>query len=416
MKILFLSTLNFATNPRFYKEIRLARQSGIEVEIICFEFNNWSYSINKDLINSLSDCRIHLIQGNRKPFLQWAMSVFKERLYRLLGRANLLSDKWLSQAVSRRSDLLIKYINRLSGGYDLVIGHNPGALYPVYFAAKKFNCKSGFDVEDYHPGEGKDKLVQQLTMKLMTEYLPKMDYVTFAAPLMWKKHAEDIGSEGTNWKVILNAFPKEQFEYNPVTEGPLRLLWFSQNVNYNRGLEQWIPALEPFSNEIELTLIGNKKEPFYSEYVKGRPFVNYISPMDLKELNRKVCGFDIGLALEPGKDQNNIISIPNKLITYYQAGLYILASNTPGQREFLQSHPHTGMILSPEQDGFLDKISQVIESKDSIRRTKKERFLRAKELSWEGESEKLLRLWSEVAETDTEVSRQGGDTLGRVAP
>lgn len=396
MKILFLSTLNFATNPRFYKEIRLARQSGIDVEIVCFEFNNWSYSINRDLINSLSDCKIHLIQGNRKPLLQWAMSVLKERLYRLLGRTNLLSDKRLSQAVSRRSDLLIKYINRLDGCYDLVIGHNPGALYPVYFAAKKFNCKSGFDVEDYHPGEGKDKLVQQLTRKLMTEYLPKMNYVTFAAPLMWKKYAEDIGSEGENWKVILNAFEKEQFEYEQVTKKPLQLLWFSQNVNYNRGLEQWIPALEPFTNEIELTLIGNKKEPFYSEYVQGRQFIRYISHMDLKALNSKVCGFDIGLALEPGKDQNNIISISNKLITYYQAGLYILASDTPGQREFLRSHPHSGMVLSPEQDGFLEKISQVIESKDSLRGTKKERFLRAQGLSWETESEKLLELWKGV--------------------
>ena len=41
------------------------------------------------------------------------------------------------------------------------------------FRCKKFNAE-WIDVEDYHPGEGKDKLVQQLP-KLMTEYLPKMD-------------------------------------------------------------------------------------------------------------------------------------------------------------------------------------------------------------------------------------------------
>src|SRR5690606_33934463 len=161
------------------------RENGIEVEVICFEFNNWSYNFNKELLKTLGDSKVHIIQGNRKPFVQWAGSVATEKLYRFEGRIRKLRRRKLSQGVTRRSDLLIKYINRLEGPFDLVIGHNPGALYPAFYAAEKFNCKCGFDVEDYHPGEGDDKNVQQLTRKLMNDYLPIMDYVTFAAPLMW---------------------------------------------------------------------------------------------------------------------------------------------------------------------------------------------------------------------------------------
>lgn len=398
MRILFISTLNLATNPRFYKEIMTAKNAGIEPEVICFEFRNWSYEYNKKLLESLGDCKVHIIQGNRKPILPWAWSVVKERLFRIAARYLTLKEKFLSQAVTRRSDLILNVIHQLKGPFDLVVGHNPGALYPASVAAKKFNCKCGFDVEDYHPGEGDDKNVQRLTKMLMNQFLPEMDYVTFAAPLMREKHIADIGLSNPNWHVILNLFPENQFCYSESDrESPLQIVWFSQNVNYKRGLENWIPALEQFKGEIELTLIGNKKEPFYSDFIKESSFIKYLEPMEQAELNRKICTYDIGLAIEGGKDYNNIIALSNKLITYFQAGLYILATDTPGQKEFLKTNPHSGMIISTAHEGFVDKLSQIIASKDSIRRTKAARFRNAQQFNWESESQKLLRLWSSLS-------------------
>lgn len=397
MRILFISTLNLATNPRFYKEIMTARKAGYEPEVICFEFNNWSYGYNKKLLESLGDCKVHIIQGNRKPILPWAWSVVKEKLFRIIGRYLPLKEKLLSQAVTRRSDLILNVIHQLKGPFDFVVGHNPGALYPAWIAAKKFNCKCGFDVEDYHPGEGDDKNVQRLTKMLMNQFLPEMDYLTFAAPLMKDRHAADIGIIKRNWQIILNLFPADQFSYSePDRESPLQIVWFSQNVNYKRGLENWIPALEHFKDEIELTLIGNKKEPFYSDFIKGNSFIRYLAPMEQTELNKKICTYDIGLAIEGGKDYNNIIALSNKLITYFQAGLYILATDTPGQKEFLKTNPHSGMIISTAHEGFVEKLSQIIASKDSIRRTKAERFRNASQWNWENESQKLLKIWKEV--------------------
>lgn len=395
MKILFISTLNLATNPRLYKEIMLAQKNGYETEVICFEFNNWSFKINKELIQSLGDSKVHIIPGNRKPFFQWGWSVFTESFWRVIGKYLKLNNKNLSQAVTRRSNLLLKVIDTLKGSYDLVVGHNPGALYPAFYAAEKFGCRCGFDVEDYHPGEGDNVHVQQLTKRLMNHYLPFMDYVTFAAPLMKEKHIQDLEAEGEHWEVVLNLFPGDQFVYsNREFDEPLQLVWFSQNVNFKRGLEQWIPALKHFENEIVLTLIGNKKEPFYSEYIRDNSFIKYLEPMKQNELNRQICSYDIGLAIEGGKDYNNNISVPNKLVTYCQAGLYILATDTPGQREFMKSHPHSGMVLTIQHEGFIEKLAQIIASKDSIRRTKAERFRNASQFNWETESEKLLKLWS----------------------
>ncbi len=67
LKILFLTTHNLATNPRLLKEVELALANGNAVELICFEFNNWSYHLNEELKTRLSNVKIHTINAGRNP-------------------------------------------------------------------------------------------------------------------------------------------------------------------------------------------------------------------------------------------------------------------------------------------------------------------------------------------------------------
>lgn len=397
MKILFLSTHNFATNPRFVKEVKLALDKGFEVEIICFEFNNWSYSFNQQLKEQLSAAKITIIPANRRPFWPWISSVLTEQTNRFLGKLLPLNGKRLSQAVSRRSNLLIREIRKKKGPYDLVVGHNPGALFPAWFAGNLFNCNSGFDIEDYHPGEGINPHEQALTKKLIGLYLPKMDYVTFAAPLMRKRTKEDIGLEGKNWVDVLNFFPKDEFTYDSNNkDGKLKIVWFSQNVNYNRGLEQVIPVLKNFQDQIELTLIGNKKEPFFSEYVAKSPWVKYLSPMSQKDLHQAMNAFDIGLAIEPGKDHNNTISLANKLITYFQAGLFVLASNTPSHVDFFSKFVEHGIATSLLEENLEKVFTGLSNNRIQIRKNAVIRNGNVQNRCWENEAKKLTAVWEAV--------------------
>lgn len=357
------------------------------------------------MLKTLGARPVHLIPGNRKPFLPWACSVFKEQLYRGLGKILPLNSRFLSQAVSRRSDLILNRVDKLKGPFDLVIGHNPGALYPTWYAAKKFGCKCGFDVEDYHPGEGENKYLQSLTKKLMNGLLAKMDYVTFAAPLMSERHAEDLGKKGKLWQVVHNLFPANELQFVAAdSDGPLRLLWFSQNVNYNRGLEQCIPHLKALRGKVHLTVIGNKKEPFFSEYIQDNPDVSYMEPIDQSDLNRLICHFDVGLAIEQGKDYNNMIALSNKLISYYQAGLYILASDTPAQKRFFQEHPDHGMAVPLQSEFVADALRTLLKDQQGIRLNKAKRFRQASEKNWEGESERLGAIWRTVLENTDHVN------------
>lgn len=396
MNILFISTLNLATNPRLFKEVKLALGEGHSVELVIFDFENWSKKFNRELKIQLDGVKITSINAGRNPFFPWLCSIFFEKLYRWLGLFISLNSSALSQAVSRRSHLIVSALRKIDGTFHLVIGHNPGALYPVVFAAKKFNCDAGFDVEDYHPGEGTNLNVQALTGKLFRRLLPLMDYVSFAAPLIMKKTIDDIGKGNRNWFVILNYFKSTDFSIEGVKdEGPVRLVWFSQNINYKRGLEQMVPELKHFEGKIELTLIGNKKKQFFDEYLLNNKSVKTIAPMDQKSLHAAITGFDIGLAIEPGKDKNNFIALANKLITYFQAGLFILASDTPAHQDFFAQHPSHGVAVSLERQNIPVVFEKLIEDIGMIRKQKAERLMDSRRYCWETESLKLLQAWQE---------------------
>jgi hypothetical protein len=395
VNILFISTLNLATNPRLFKEAQFALQEGHKVQIICFEFDNWSYDFNQQLKINLAGALLIILPGNRKPLFPWAVSVFLEKFYRVTGKFIKLSDKNLSQAVSRRSSLLLGALKKSRLPVDLVIGHNPGALYPVLIAAKKMEAVPAFDIEDYHPGEGKNKHEQSFTKELISRTLPRMKYVSFAAPLILKRTAIDIRHTPANWIVLLNYFNSGDFDL-PVraNDGPLKLVWFSQNINHSRGLEQLMPGLAKFKNDIKLTVIGNRKDPFCAAYIDNNEQVSIMPPLAQKELHKMISEFDVGLAIEPGKDKNNFIALSNKLITYFQSGIYILATDTPAHKLFFERYSLNGSAVSlNENDEVEDVLRNLLSRIDTIRSQKLLRFEEAKKYCWETESKKLSDIW-----------------------
>ena len=66
--------------------------------------------------------------------------------------------------------------------------------------------------------------------------------------------------------------------------------------------------------------------------------------------------FDIGLALEPGFCMNNDLAVSNKLFTYLQAGLCVIASDTTGQANFIRHYPAAGTIYPKGDSSELAKL------------------------------------------------------------
>ncbi|HQW84013.1 MAG TPA: hypothetical protein PK987_06130 [Ferruginibacter sp.] len=379
------------------KEIRLALDCGFNVDVVCFEFKNWSYANNLKIIKDLKQVNFKIIPANRKPILPWLKSVVLEKMLKAYAGLFEINGFYLSQAASRRTVLLLNSIKSLENKYDWVIGHNYGAMYPAAFAAQKFNCKSGFDMEDYHPGEGHNVKEQQLIKKLILEQLPKFNYVSFASPLIKEQVKVDFGKELSGWIILLNYFTKNEFiKPNPLHNEVLNLVWFSQNINYGRGLEQIIPAIETKYPRIKLTLIGNKHEDFFNKYIQGKKSVTTLPPMEQSELHKALNNFDAGLAIEPGKDQNNLLAIGNKLLAYCQAGLFIIATDTPAHVNFFADKPGIAKITSLNKENIKETIEELLKKSECIQLSKQQRFTNFELHCWETESVKLKEVWEDV--------------------
>lgn len=392
--ILFITTLNLASNPRVVKEIKLALLNSYSVEVICFEFENWSKGLNEKLKIQFENVKIITIPAGRNPFFSWITSVIVESVFRFFGKYISLPIPLLSQAVSRRSNLILKALKQVSQP-DRVVGHNPGALWPTIFASEKFQCPAGFDVEDYHPGEGDNLHLKRLTRQLMMKVLPKMDYVSFASPLIMQAVKKDMNRAILNSVTLLNYFPAKEFK-KPVilNSGPVKLVWFSQNINAGRGLESILPYLQQEFNKIELHLIGNLNSDFYETSLKLIPNIIIHDSMSQKSLHQKLGDFDIGLALDSVEDVNYNLTITNKMLAYLQSGLFVIVSNTKAQEIYLNDLHNHGVCFDYKVNDLGKVLNKVIAEIDIIRGKREIRYMDFNYRNWENESVRLLNEWN----------------------
>lgn len=340
--------------------------------------------------------KFHCIEAGRKIFFQWLAATLKEKSLRFFSKILPLKNKALANSVSRRNVGLLEGITKITSA-DWVIGHNPGALWAALYAGKRLKCKMGFDVEDYHPGEGNDKHLQGLTKQLIQQVLPEMDYVSFAAPLIMQEVKNDLHGAHRNWFTVLNYFPSEEFALSEAPlMGPLRLVWFSQSISFGRGLELILPAVESHKGKVELHLYGNVDEDFKKLNLEGIDNIFLHGTVSQKKLHSQLARYDVGLALEPAKDKNNDLAISNKLLSYLQAGLYVMATNTKGQQYFMNNLPGIGICFDYEKNSSGDILEKVLNNTDSIRNYRKQRFEKFAVNNWENESACLLKSWSNL--------------------
>ena len=89
----------------------------------------------------------------------------------------------------------------------------------------------------------------------MISILPQAQYCSYASPLIMQAAQTDIPLTQSAQCVVLNSFPAADFiEPTAIDTKPLQLLWFSQNIDFKRGLEPFIDAVDLLSPQIELHL------------------------------------------------------------------------------------------------------------------------------------------------------------------
>lgn len=327
------------------------------------------------------------------PLFSWLIFSLKESIYRKLSRVILLKSNQLSQAVSKRSDMLIKALKEIDYA-DLVIGHNPGAMYPSLVAANKFNCPVGFDVEDYHPGEGNDNNLRSLNLKLFESNIKKFSYISIASELIKNRLEEDLQIRSNNWFTVMNYFPSTEFiePSNNYIER-VKFVWFSQNINFGRGLESFLELFKDLYN-CELHLYGNPDKEFTSQVLSKYKNIIIHNTVSHAKLHYELSNYDIGLALDIAIDKNRDIAITNKLLAYLQAGLYVISSDTSAHKYILSKYDLNGVCMSSSIINNSTILKEIINNIKQIRNDKLTRYNLFKKYCWETEQVGLKNKWA----------------------
>ncbi|UEG49453.1 hypothetical protein LK994_12500 [Ferruginibacter lapsinanis] len=397
MHILFITTHNFATNPRLVKEINLALTNNYKATVVCFDFDNWSKQLNNKFKSDFNDKGVSIIEipAGRKPFLSWLFSTVVNKLSKGVSLLNPSSIKLIAYQFNKRSWLLNNALNNLSGDFDLIVAHNPGSFYPAFHFSKQKKIPFGIDIEDYHPGEASNEAQIGILKKLQNEIFPHAMYCSAASPLILEYCKADLApAEMPNDAVIYNLFSAEEFvapQY--IDNARVKIVWFSQNIAAGRGLEEVVPVIKKLADKFELHLFGNLNKAFANEWLTNAENIYTHDPLLQSDLHKQLSLFDIGLAIEPGKDLNNNLAVSNKIFAYMQSGLYIIASSTMAQKRLLNDFPDIGIITSLDNNSLEQTFLDCYNRMELIRSQKANRFQRAGSFSWETEGNKLLLLW-----------------------
>ena len=397
-KILFITTVNLSTNPRILKEIRLALSLGYQINFLGFHLGNWSDELDREIRQGIPSPEFIYLDASRTNYIRWLGHSLSERFNTVRWKLNRKNLFLAASASTKRTFALLDFGKKLrSGDFDLVIGHTLGALYPASVMAKRAGCPFAFDVEDYHPGEHMDRNNSEEISRrklIMKRILPEAAYVSASSPLIGSMTKELCGLDGKKLIRVLNYFSAAEFRQPILQTGKkIKLIWFSQFIGPGRGLEFILAAWDSLKKDFELTLVGNAEHGLKEIIREG---IEIVPPLQQSALHELLSRYDIGLALElTGRDKNRDIALTNKILAYYQAGLYILATDTAAQKDFIDGHPGTGKLF-PQNDGrsLLNAMKEIQENIIHIRSGAINRFHDAVVNSWEHESGKLKDVWA----------------------
>lgn len=350
-KICLVSPGHVASNPRLVKEANSLLQAGYEVRVVAGDMVPFVRPLDNALLLSVEWTCDRIGLGTRPVYI-WRK--LKQKLARVLFQLGLRNIHIAMWAHSNMSDRIAQAA--IAQPAELYIAHCLAALPAVAIASQKHNAKFSFDAEDFHLGElakiPENKLEIAIRDYIERTLLPQCCYLTAASPMIAEAYRNRYG---VNIEPILNVFP--------LAEAPVKLkevknkesfslYWFSQTIGGDRGIESIVEAMAQMRTSVDL-------------YLRGRSAVGYTdiltqladqlgvgdrihilpsaAPNDMAQL---AFGYDIGLCIELNQPFNRAICLTNKIFTYLLAGLPILMSDTPAQKELALQLGEAALVVN----------------------------------------------------------------------
>lgn len=395
--IVFITSAQPSANPRTVKEAISFASAAYQVTVIYCPLSPWADEFDKELFTE--NPSINWINVGAHPLhnrLGFYWVRLRRKYFSVLHRCVPSKAIWsLKSSVLYSQELKREALKHQAKHYR---GHNLGALSAARSASKKYKVSYSFDAEDFHRGE-KDKSSEGLaSIKIIEDcFFKTMSFCTVASPLAKEKYQALYPNEV--FHTLNNVWSKSNILAPKKTvDSIVDLVWFSQFVGKDRGIEQIVESLNLLEDlKWRFTLIGNITESYkqvLKDISKAQENLIFLPAMPVAKLFIQVNKSDIGFASEPSFSINNDIALSNKIFTYITASTMIFASDTNGQTEFMSSYSAIGKVY---KNGDVAQLAALLTATFANKKSICEASVAANSLAnevlnWEAEFPALLQL------------------------
>lgn len=386
------------TDPRLVKEASALAECGYRVVVLYNFWVSWAREYDEEIKSNYPN--IEWIETGGNPFTSASIYLFtrlRHKIYRMLHRLFPKNLHLAIRAEIRGFDALLKRTEKIKA--DLYVAHNLGALPVAAITGRKHKSLFAFDAEDFHRGQVVEHSKDYNRIKLIEDhFLINAGYITAASPQIAQAYETFYQRKITT---INNVFSKSTYpQEQKHSSKKIKLFWFSQTIGKGRGLEDVFAALKLLATEnFSLTLLGYvscEMREYFERLLTldngSKIDVTFLHPIHPDKIKEVAMRHDIGLALEPGRDQNNQLALSNKIFLYLLAGNAIVFSSTVAQRQFFEENPGVGSIYTTGNVNMLVSVfRKYIEDSELLRSQRMEASRIAKEkYNWGSEQIKFL--------------------------
>lgn len=367
-----------STTPRMLKAADALSGAGYQVRIVSARLADWAVAADEAL--------------RRDPARRWAwtevaprglgrvVAALRQRaagrLVQLAGPRRLPLAVTAAAAARLHRELLAA---ALAEPADLYYGGTGAGATVAWRAARRTGARFAVDLEDFHPGEHDDthagRRARALTERNERATLPHAAFLTTSSAAIAEAYR---AAYGVSTIVVHNVFslPPEPPPARPARR--LRVYWFSQTIGPGRGLEDAARALARIGPRAELHLRGRPLAG-YAEGLRrllGEVPLEVHPPAPPDDMTGLAREHDVGLGLEQPHPPHHALCLSNKIFTYLTAGLALVLTDTPAQRELARALGDAAVTVAP---GDVDGLAAALEAFSAD----PDRLRRAQAASWE---------------------------------
>lgn len=347
-RIVIVTSSHFCTNPRVWKEADALASAGYEVVVV----GTWHDEAQAELDMQMQRHRAwrHVVALDLRPVS------FRSRAQRSWHRMRTRAAKYLVDHSLNDPRFLGYGVHELlrcarNERADLTIAHLEAGLW-VGHRLHQEGFRVGVDFEDWHSENypiGAIPASRRLRYREIERNIANVAaHLTTTSHAMAQALATAFGVAPP--VVVYNSVPMQDGGSSGADRhGPAKLLWFSQTIGAGRGLEDVFSALPRLRGDWTLDLVG-RISPETETWVRrnlapeARDRVRVLPPVPPDRLSELVSHYDVGLALEVPDCRNKDLTVSNKILQYLQCGLFVVATDTAGQREVLEQVPGAGKL------------------------------------------------------------------------